>query len=105
MFGLMAIQPGRQHGIDVGALLRKALGWYELSHDFAWRECGWRDGAQFSRAINGEQHAPLDLWKVMELPTPVLELFLTELLGSVMQRGALKMAKADLVTRSDRKAG
>jgi hypothetical protein len=99
-FPAMAIQPGRTHGVDVGRELTRELEENDWQHKQAWMTCGFRDGAQWSRAIHGEAHAPLDFWKLMELPTDLLASFFGRCLSM-----KLKMAKAAIAEQSERKAG
>lgn len=112
MFALMAVQPGRTHGIDVGALLDQTLRELGMSHKEAWVIAGFTDAAAFSRAIHGEAYAALDLWKLAELPWKVQAMFWSKYIAAQatrftgeMRSERLQMARADLPAHSERKAG
>ena len=54
-------------GLDVGRVVDEALVEVGMTHKDAWITQGYRDGAEWSRAIQGSR--PLDLHKLAALPS------------------------------------
>lgn len=52
-------------GIDVGALIVQAMADAELCHSALWRDQGYPDASQWSKALRGQ--APLDLWRLRQV--------------------------------------
>lgn len=72
--------------IDVGGLLDSTLRELGMTHDEAWRNSGYRDGAAFSRALKGERGYPLDLWKIADLPWRVQASFWSKYIAAQAAR-------------------
>jgi hypothetical protein len=82
----MAVQPGRQHGIDVGEKIDQSLQELHMLHKEAWIICGFKDGASWSRALQGVPGYPLDLWKLTELPFAFWMKFLPRFVAEQVSR-------------------
>lgn len=101
MFALsMAVDPGRH--------LHEALGAHGMTHDEAWREMGYRNAGQFSKALDGSR--PLDERKLDRLPWPVWIAYVSKRIadraqdfGEALRSDHKRMARAELKT--DRKEG
>ena len=99
-----------EDGIDLGALIVKAMGEAELTHTAMWVDQGYPDASQWSKALKG--HAPLDLWRMRRLHTSRAHMvfwsvFLSKLASALIARSfgqmfeTYRMAKADLQIRED----
>ena len=100
---LMPVQV--EAGIDIGALIVKAMGEAELTHTAMWIDQGYPDASQWSKALKGQ--APLDLWRLRQLhqsrPHMVFwAVFLSKFASALIARSMaqlfepLRMAKADI---------
>jgi len=95
MFAAMAVQPGRTHGIDIGADVRDIFYVARIQPKAAAIVMGLHE-SHLCRALQGVKGYALDLWRLAELPEPVQQQLYDRVLLRV--RG-LRMAKADLETR------
>jgi hypothetical protein len=105
MFLLLPVQV--EAGVDVGSLIATVCRELDMPHTEAWIICGYRDGAQWHRALKGE--APLDLWKLRLLPWKFWERFLPRLGSALIARfftdliGPYRMVRADMDQRESEK--
>ena len=94
-----------EDGIDLGALIVKAMSEAELTHAAMWIDQGYPDPSQWSKALKGQ--APLDLWRLRKLHTSRAHMvfwsvFLSKLASALIARSfsqifeTYAMAKADL---------
>lgn len=92
-------------GIDVGDLIVKAMGEVGLCHSEMWRDQGYPDPSQWSKALRGQ--APLDLHRLRHLVKNRQQMqfwavFLSKLASALIARSFAQMfetyamAKADL---------
>lgn len=97
---LMAVQPGRRHGIDIGAIVRAVLRRATPNDWMPQKEAAITMGTsmpQLSRALDGQQGYPLDLWKLAELPVEVQAQVYARILEAAYERK--RMARAELPAR------
>lgn len=94
-----------EDGIDVGDLIVKAMGDVGLCHSEMWRDQGYPDPSQWSKALKGQ--APLDLWRLRHLVKNRGEMqfwavFLSKFASALIARSfnqvfeTFAMAKADI---------
>lgn len=106
MFAIsMAVQPGRRHGVDIGAIVKKALR-KALDDDWLFqKQAALTMGtsmASFSRALDGQPGYPLDLWKFAELDPDLQEYVYARILEA-LREDRKRMARMALP--SERKVG
>lgn len=109
---IVAIQPGRQHGIDIGAIIRNALRRATSVDWMPQKEAAITMGtsmSQLSQALDGKSGYPLDLWKFAELPAKLQHQVYARILERAYEREWEQrrvMAKAELLPRDEeRKLG
>ena len=94
-------------GIDMGALVRASIEEVGMQHKGAWRECGYPNASQWSKALCGE--APLDLWKMRHMNAKFWRAFMLRLASAVICQfwddlvGEREMVKSKFTSDSDRK--
>jgi len=97
-----------ESGVNVGALIDQVCRELDMTHKDAWITCGYGDGAQWHRALKGE--APLDLWKLRNLPIKFWQLFLPKLASALIQRFftdleiPYRMTRADVPRETERRS-
>lgn len=90
----MTVDPNA--GINMGALVRQSMREVEMLDKEGWIACGYPSASQFSKALAGE--APLDLWRMRDMPAKFWRVFLFKLASAVICQFW------DDVTQSERKA-
>lgn len=94
-----------EDGIDLGALIVKAMAEAELPHAAMWIDQGYPDPSQWSKALKGQ--APLDLWRLRKLCASRAHMvfwavFLSKFASALIARsvdqvfGPLRMARAEI---------
>lgn len=92
-FQAMAVQPGRTHGIDVGAEIRDVLWSARMLVKQAALTMGYHESSHLCRALDGHKGYALDLWRIVELPDDVQERIYARIL---VRLRSLRIAKAAL---------
>ena len=96
-------------GLDIGQVVDDSLIECRMTHKEAWIAAGYRDGAEWSRAIQGAR--PLDLHKLAALPDRFQFAFIARYAAAQAKRivrglvaDRLRMARTQLAgdTRADK---
>lgn len=96
-------------GVDIGALIVKAMAEAELTHTAMWMDQGYPDPSQWSKALKGQ--APLDLWRMRHIRSSKFwQTFLSKFASALIVAwydelfGPTRMARANLREREERRS-